>query len=169
MPVFTAVSAEDSRALTLLGQYFQDRTSTFPSTQGSYNTRFPDPTSFQPPNGLFLLVRGEPGTAESPQDGSTAFVGCGGIRRIDDSPSGAIRYEIKHLFLQPKARGTGWGRALLTELEARAKSFGADEIVLDTNASLSAAGALYRRSGYVNIPPYNDNPNATDWFSKPLV
>ncbi|TPW94776.1 PadR family transcriptional regulator, partial [Schumannella luteola] len=45
---------------------------------------------------------------------------------------------------------------------------GATEAVLDTNANLTAAGSLYRTSGYVEIPPYNDNPNATTWFRKEL-
>jgi hypothetical protein len=40
--------------------------------------------------------------------------------------------------------------------------------VLDTNASLAAAGGLYRSSGYVDIPPYNENPNATNWYLKTL-
>jgi hypothetical protein len=54
------------------------------------------------------------------------------------------------------------------ELERRAAESGADEIVLDTHRSLSAAGGLYRSSGYQAIAPYNDNPNATDWFGKRL-
>jgi hypothetical protein len=40
--------------------------------------------------------------------------------------------------------------------------------VLDTNASLEAAGRLYRSQGYESIQPYNENPNATDWFRKRL-
>lgn len=98
-----------------------------------------------------------------------AYVGCGGIRRVADSPAGAVRYEVKHLFLQPHTRGRRWGRALLAELELRARELGADELVLDTNASLEAAGALYRKAGYVDIPPYNDNPNATNWYLKRLA
>ncbi len=40
--------------------------------------------------------------------------------------------------------------------------------MLDTNDSLAAAGALYRSAGFERIPPYNDNPNATAWYRKPL-
>jgi hypothetical protein len=32
--------------------------------------------------------------------------------------------------------------------------------VLDTNATLEAAQGLYRSSGYLEVAPYNDNPNA---------
>lgn len=42
MPVFTVVSASDVGALALLTQYFADRASTFPTSQGTYRTTFPD-------------------------------------------------------------------------------------------------------------------------------
>ena len=163
MPEFREVSVTDAGALALLTQYFSDRESSFPSAQGSYRTTFPSPEQFLPPRGVFLLV-GEDG-----DDATGAYVGCGGIRRIDDSPSGAVRFEVKHLFLQPHTRGRRWGQALLTELERRAREFGAEELVLDTNASLEAAGALYRKSGFEDTEPYNDNPNATNWYLKRLV
>ena len=82
---------------------------------------------------------------------------------------GAVRFEAKHLWLQPQVRGRGWGGLLLAELEKRARDFGAAELVLDTNASLEAAGRLYQRAGYADVPPYNDNPNATNWYRKVLL
>lgn len=167
MPGFRDVSVTDARALTLLTQYFSDRRSSFPSAQGSYRTTLPAPEQFLPPNGVFLLV-GEDEGENHEGEHARAFVGCGGIRRIDDSLAGAVRFEIKHLWLQEQVRGRGWGRALLGELERRALAFGAAEVVLDTNASLEAAGSLYRSAGYESIPPYNDNQNATNWYRKPL-
>ncbi|MBX0299973.1 GNAT family N-acetyltransferase [Cryobacterium sp. 1639] len=160
MPQFTEVPVTDAGSIALLTQYFSDRASTFPSS-GGYRTTFPPPEQFVPPRGLFLLV--------SEDVLPRTFVGCGGIRRIDDGENGAVRYEAKHLWLQPQVRGRGWGRLLLAELERRARGFGATEMVLDTNASLEAAGALYQRSGYEDVPPYNDNPNATNWYRKLLV
>ena len=79
-----------------------------------------------------------------------------------------MRYEVKHLYLRESTRGRGWGRDLLAELEGRATEFGADEVLLDTNRSLTAAGGLYRSAGYESVEPYNDNPNATDWYRKVL-
>ena len=160
---FSAVSVTDAGSIVLLTQYFSDRASSFPAAQGQYRTTFPDPAQFLTPSGVFLLVSEQNGPAER------AFVGCGGIRRLDDSPAGDVRFEIKHLWLQPQVRGRGWGQALLAELERRARDFGADEVVLDTNASLTAAGALYARSGYESCEPYNDNPNATNWYRKSLT
>lgn len=157
----TNVSAPDASAL--LTEYFTEREGTFPSAQGTYTTTLPDPSVFVPPVGAFVVV-----------DDDTAPLGaapwaCGGIRRIAPSPSGAVRYEVKHLYVRPAGRGRGLGRALLVELERRAAAFGADEVVLDTNDSLAAAGGLYRSTGYRSIEPYNSNPNATSWFGKAVT
>jgi ribosomal protein S18 acetylase RimI-like enzyme len=152
----------DAAAVELLDEYFASRAQGFSPTQGTYRVTRPQPEQFVPPRGVFLIVEGE-NLAGEPAD-----VGCGGIRRIDDAADGAVRYEVKHLWLRPHVRGLGYGRALLTELERRAREFGATELVLDTNSSLEAAGGLYRSAGFVSIEAYNDNPNATDWYAKRL-
>lgn len=156
----TAVTSD--AATEMLTQYFAMRDATFPSGAGAYTVRFPPAEQFEPPAGVFIVVEGE-NLAGEPAD-----VGCGGIRRIDDGADGAVRFEVKHLWIQPHLRGQGAGRALLTELERRAVEFGADELVLDTNDALEAAGGLYRSSGFVTTEPYNDNPNATTWYAKRL-
>jgi GNAT superfamily N-acetyltransferase len=159
-PAFADVSVTDAGSIALLTQYFSDRQSTFPVSQGEYRTTFPTPDQFVRPRGVFLLVSERNGEHER------AFVGCGGVRRIEDSPEGLVRFEVKHLWLQPQVRGRGWGGALLSKLERRALDLGADEVVLDTNASLTAAGVLYLRAGYEDCAPYNNNPNATTWYRK---
>ena len=153
MVTFEKRQVDAPDAHELIAEYFAMRAETFPEHLGTYTPKFPDIADFTPPAGVFLVMIDED---ESP-------VGCGGIRML--SP---LRAEVKHLWVQPRTQGRGLGRALLTELERQAAEFGATEIVLDTNASLAAAGGLYRSSGYVNIEPYNDNPNATDWFLKTL-
>ncbi|HWU59870.1 MAG TPA: GNAT family N-acetyltransferase [Microbacteriaceae bacterium] len=157
MVEFEDAPVTDERAQSLLHEYFADRASSFPAEQGQYTVTMPDPARFTPPKGIFILL--------NDADGS---FGCGGARRLRTEPGQPIRYEIKHLWVQPRARRTGAGRALLAELERRAIAFGAQELVLDTNVSLAAAGSLYRTSGYREIAPYNDNPNATTWFAKQL-
>jgi ribosomal protein S18 acetylase RimI-like enzyme len=132
----------------LLGEYFTSRELGMPG----YRTFRPAPELFVPPAGVFLVAE---------IDGSA--IGCGGIRML--APD---RAEVKHLWVRPAARGTGLGRALLMELEHRAAELGATEIVLDTHERLEAAQALYRSSGYSDVEPYNDNPNATHWFRKGL-
>lgn len=149
MSTYRATPVTDATAQVLLAEYFAFRAATYPSPAG-YRTVYPDPTAFQPPRGVFVIVR-EFGEA----------IGCGGVRHLTDS-----RFEVKHLWLRPLARGRGLGRGLLRELERRAIDLGATELVLDTNASLEAAGELYRSAGYAHTEPYNDNPNATDWYVK---
>ncbi|GAA2039092.1 hypothetical protein GCM10009819_25190 [Agromyces tropicus] len=153
---FRDAAVTDPDAHRLLGDYFAERAAGFPPEQGAYRPTWPDAAQFTPPAGVFLVVEDESGAA----------VGCGGVRRIPAAADGTVRYEVKHLWLAPAARGRGGGRALLGELERRAVDFGAGELVLDTNASLEAAGGLYAATGYVGIEPYNENPNATNWYGK---
>jgi ribosomal protein S18 acetylase RimI-like enzyme len=155
-------SVDDDAALALLVEYFGSRAQSFPSSHGEYTAVFPTPADFVPPRGVFLVVEGED------LAGEPADIGCGGIRRIEDDKDGAVRFEVKHLWLQPHVRRLGYGRALLAELESRAIAFGADVLVLDTNAVLEAAAHLYRSAGFTETEPYNDNPNATHWFAKTL-
>jgi ribosomal protein S18 acetylase RimI-like enzyme len=152
VPRFVPTPADDPVAVRLLDEYFRARAEGF--VGGEYRRAAVDPAAFEPPNGQFLVVFTDDDIA----------VGCGGVRMI-----GPDRAEIKHLWLDPSTRGRGWGRTLLTELEARAVGFGARVVVLDTNATLEAAQGLYRTSGYDEIDPYNDNPNATHWFGKSLT
>jgi len=159
MLTFTSTRTDDVTAAALLNRYFTEREQTFPPAQGSYTVAMPDAARFVPPAGDFVVARLE-----------GAAVGCGGVRRIEDAIAldgkTIVRFEVKHLWLDPVTRGRGAGRALLTELESRAIALGARRLVLDTNESLTAAGGLYRSSGYAVVEPYNDNPNATHWYAK---
>jgi GNAT superfamily N-acetyltransferase len=115
------------------------------------------PTSeadFTPPHGQFLVVRDRDGTA----------IGCCGVRLLDPDTA-----EVKRMWLHPSTRGRGIGKALLAAVEAAAVELGADRAVLDTNAALTTAISLYRGAGWVDVPPYNDNDQATHWFAKDLV
>jgi GNAT superfamily N-acetyltransferase len=149
---FRETPVTNAAVLALLAEYFAFRAETFPRGPGEYRTTFPAAAQFAAPHGVFLVV-----------EDSAGDIGCGGIRALT-----ATRFEVKHLWMQPRGRARGLGRALLTELERRAATLGATELVLDTNASLTTAGALYRSRGYREIDAYNDNPNATTWYRKSL-
>ena len=149
---------DEPAAHELLAEYFQSREIGFAHQNVVYTITFPDPSAFTPPAGVFLVVLDD--------DGSP--VGCGGIRRIADGAAG-VRYEVKHVYLRPETRGRGWGRLMLDVLEERARGWGAAELVLDTHHSLEAAAGLYRTSGFVEIPRFNENPNATRWYGKTLI
>jgi DNA-binding MarR family transcriptional regulator/N-acetylglutamate synthase-like GNAT family acetyltransferase len=105
-----------------------------------------------PPRGVFLVARlhGEP-------------VGCGGLKGYDDAPP-----DIKRMWVAQGLRGLGLGRRLLRELESQARSAGARSVRLETNRSLTEAIALYRSSGYEEVPAFNDEPHAHLWFTKRL-
>jgi len=153
---FREVDVTSAEAIGLLDSYFAERAAGFPPEQGEYRPTYPTAQQFTPPAGVFLVV----------EEGGEV-IGCGGVRRIQRRPDTyEVRFEVKHLWLSPAARGRGAGRRLLGELERRAIEYGAEELVLDTNASLLTAGGLYRSSGFTTIEPYNTNPNATHWYGK---
>jgi DNA-binding MarR family transcriptional regulator/GNAT superfamily N-acetyltransferase len=106
-----------------------------------------------PPRGVFLVARlhGEP-------------VGCGGLKGYADAPP-----DVKRMWVAPGVRGLGLGRRLLRELESQARALGARSVRLETNGSLTEAIALYRSSGYVEVPAFNDEPHAHLWFEKQLI
>ena len=96
-------------------------------------------SQFEPPDGVFLVVRDEAGEA----------VACGGIVRFD-----ATRAELKRMYVLPDARGRGLGRRVLEELETQARAFDYVGLVLETGDQSAAALALYRSAGYEPIPCY---------------
>ena len=155
MPEFVAVPTDDPIAAGLLQDYFDSRALGFTTHAGGYRVEHPSPKAFVPPRGLFLVI----------QDDEGEPVGCGGIRRIADRED-APCFEVKHVWIAPQARGLGWSRLLMGELEAAATAFGGTWLVLDTNESLGVAQHLYRSSGYAEVPAYNTNPNANVWLCK---
>lgn len=109
-------------------------------------------TSFNPPAGAFVVARRDPDV-----------VGCGAVRWLDDATA-----EIKRMWIDANVRGIGLGTRLLGRLEDEVLTSGRTRVVLDTNAALVEAIAMYRRLGYRDIAPYNDNPDAHHWFEKRL-
>lgn len=88
---------------------------------------------------------------------------CGGIKRL---PDGAC--EIKRMFVVPAARGRGVARALLSELEQRARHLGYTVARLDTGPRQMRAQRMYERAGYVPIENFNANPVASFFGEKRL-
>jgi GNAT superfamily N-acetyltransferase len=91
-------------------------------------------------------------------------VACGGLR-----PLGAGVAEIKRMFVTAAARGRGHGRALLAELERRARDAGYDRVRLYTTEVLHEARALYADAGCDRIEMPNVDDRAEDiWLEKRL-
>jgi GNAT superfamily N-acetyltransferase len=106
-----------------------------------------------PPAGAFIVAR----LRDKP-------VGCGGLKFHGDEPA-----ELKRMWLSPAVRGMGLGQRLLEELERYARAAGVKVLRLETNRALREAIALYRKSGWVEVPAFNDEPHAHHWFEKRLA
>jgi ribosomal protein S18 acetylase RimI-like enzyme len=57
---------------------------------------------------------------------------------------------------------------VLQALETIARKAGLTTLRLETNRTLKEAQALYRREGYQEVAPFNDEPYAHHWFEKKL-
>ncbi|MFN3707060.1 GNAT family N-acetyltransferase [Microcella sp.] len=162
MTVFRVTPADDPAARILLEQYAAWRAAAFEKQGLAYRIAPARPEELTGERGVFLVAEGENLAGEA------ADVGCAGIRMLADGPAGR-RAELKHLWVQPHARGSGLGAELVRELMRRARDdFGAQELVLDSHDSLASAAALYRALGFRPVEPYNDNPNANVWLARRL-
>jgi DNA-binding MarR family transcriptional regulator/GNAT superfamily N-acetyltransferase len=133
--------------------YFGELASRFPEGFDATLTLPATDEEFTEPAGVLLVayLRGSP-------------VGCVGLTVDGGQPA-----QIKRLWAAPAVRGLGLGRRLLTAAEDQARSRGVTAVRLDTNPSLAEAINLYRTSGYLEIPAFNDEPYAGLWFEKRLA
>lgn len=131
-----------------------DATTLIAAVQAEYEVRYGGhdgtrvhPDEFAPPHGLFLV-----GYVDD------LPVACGGWRAHED---GSV--ELKRMYVAPSARGRGFARQLLAELELSAKRAGHYGVILETGSKQPEAEALYRSSGYTEVPAfgyYADYPSA---------
>ncbi len=112
-----------------------------------------DESDFRPPTGSFLVAMAD---GEPIAGGAVKAIGLG-------------VGTIKRMWVADRARGLGFGRRMLVALEDEARRLGIVTLHLETNQALEEAIALYRRSGYVDVAAFNDDPYATHWFEKRLA
>jgi ribosomal protein S18 acetylase RimI-like enzyme len=100
------------------------------------------PGDYAPPGGaLFVARRG----AET--------IGCVALRSLDERTC-----ELKRLYVRPRARGGGTGRALTEAALAEARRLGNRRVLLDTLPGMEAAQRLYVELGFRDVDPYRPNP-----------
>jgi DNA-binding MarR family transcriptional regulator/GNAT superfamily N-acetyltransferase len=145
-----AEPADGADARWCVDQYFRELGRRFDAGFDPARSISADAHELTPPAGVFLIARlgGRP-------------IGCGALkakeRRIGD---------VKRMWVAAEARGLGIGRRLLAALEAEARKRGLETLRLETNRSLVEAQALYRRAGYREVAPFNEEPYAHHWFEK---
>ena len=76
-------------------------------------------------------------------------VACGAIKEYDKNTM-----EVKRMFTLPECRGKGIASSVLNALEEWATELGYKKCILETGKRQPEAIALYKKSGYKNIPNY---------------
>lgn len=143
---------DDPTAQHCLREYFAELNRRF-DTGYDPSAALPCKTEeMRPPAGIFLVatLNGEP-------------VGCGALKLHAGQPA-----ELKRMWVSPTARGLGFGRRLLQELETEAARRGSHAVRLDSNHTLTEAITLYRSAGYRSVAAFNDDPYADHWFEKEI-
>ncbi|HLI56364.1 MAG TPA: GNAT family N-acetyltransferase [Actinomycetota bacterium] len=150
-----AFAVEDPRspdARWCIAQYYAELNNRFPSGFDPGRSISAEAHELTPPAGALMIGRlqGRP-------------IGCGALKFHPGKPA-----ELKRMWVAPEVRALGIGRRLLVALERHAKQNGVRRLRLETNSSLTEAIALYRSSGYREVPAFNDEPYAQHWFEKRL-
>jgi GNAT superfamily N-acetyltransferase len=74
-------------------------------------------------------------------------------------PDGTQAAEMKRLWVEPRFRGLGIGRGLVTSAIDWTRERGSSALVLDTvSEAMPEASALYRSLGFTQISRFNENP-----------
>ncbi|HVO37972.1 MAG TPA: helix-turn-helix domain-containing GNAT family N-acetyltransferase [Spirochaetia bacterium] len=107
------------------------------------------PGKYVPPSGALFLARAPA------RDGHSVGVpaGCVALRKLAPGIC-----EMKRLFIRPRFRGLGLGRALAERVIDEGRALGYRVMRLDTLDRLKSAVGLYRSLGFRRIPPYYENP-----------
>jgi DNA-binding MarR family transcriptional regulator/GNAT superfamily N-acetyltransferase len=146
------VPPSDPAAIEAVSRYFAELDARFPTGFDPGDAWRQDAASMAPGAGVFVVAT---------SDGRP--VACGGVQSL-----GGGTAEIKRMWVDEGWRGAGLGARMLRHLEERAAALGHHRVVLDTNATLTEAIAMYGRAGYDAVERYNDNPYAQAWFAKAL-
>jgi GNAT superfamily N-acetyltransferase len=135
-----------------LGEYYGELGRRFKQGFDVSLSRDPDAKDMRRPRGTFIVAMSD-----------TLPIGCVGLKGTDHGYA-----EIKRLWVAPAARGLRLGRRLMDVTEDAARGLGIKLLRLDTNSALAEAGQLYRRSGWSEIPRFNEDPYPDLFFEKRL-
>lgn len=153
------IAVDHPDAVAILREYLNDVASRYygrPATEAELNTALAEAPSddLVAPTGAFLLAR----------LGDGAPAGCVGTRVVEPGLT-----ELTRMYVRPAHRGTGGGPRLVAAAEEVARLLGSKLMRLDTRHDLVEARALYARTGYAEVTPFNQDKYADHWFAKPLT
>ncbi len=153
--------AATAPTISLESPYQPDILSLFQASDTYHQALYPDesnylldPSELAKDNARFIVAR----------LGGSA-VGCGAVVFQADGSA-----ELKRMWVDAQARGTGLGRRILGELESIARLQGCSVIQLETGVSQPEARSLYKTAGYSECPPfgnYGEDPLSI-FMEKPL-
>lgn len=135
-----------------LAEYYAELNRRFENGFDASLSRDPEAIDMIRPRGAFLVAM---------SDGLP--IGCVGLKG-----TGSATAEIKRLWVAPCARGLGLGLRLMEASEEAARSLLIKTLRLDTNRALPEAIRLYRRTGWIEIDRFNDDPYPDFFFEKRL-
>ena len=142
----------DPRAVTCLSAYCAELNQRFSGGFDVNLSRDPDASSMRRPVGTFLVALSD-----------ALPVGCVGLKGTDGGYA-----EIKRLWISPSARGLKLATRMMDRAADIARELGIGLLKLDSNSALPEAAALYRATGWTEIPRFNDDPYPDLFFEKRL-
>lgn len=149
-----AVGADDMAIIATLFREYQAWLGVDLCFQGFAGELATLPGRYAPPAGRLLLA-----------EDAGAAAGCVAMRAMEEA--GAC--EMKRLWVRAPWRGAGLGRHLAEAVIAAGRAAGYAVMRLDTLGQQSAAHALYRSLGFVEIAPYYANPlDEVVYLERPL-
>lgn len=152
MTELVEIDSTATEALACLARYYAELDRLFPEGFAIDQSHDPEPGQLRRPKGAFIVAR----------DARNA-VGC--IALKGTCPDYA---ELKRLWVDSAHRGSGLAKALMDEAERIARELGHRVLRLDTHRTLTGPIAMYRRWGWQEIAPFNDDPYAQVFFEKRL-